>query len=156
MLNKVLDIKDILKSIPENSSNIIEYFLDNLDELDMGKNEIKESDISIIRLKYKTKKLPLNQTLLYEKHKYNIDIHVVLKGCELISVKKSDNRISIEEYNPDGDYELCESDLGSIITLGAGEGIILDTHTWHSTGYSSNQSDIEKLVIKVPRDILTD
>lgn len=145
MKNKYLPIKELCESAYD--------FLLELENkpFETGRYELKDGAYVILQT-YTSK---LRSAANYEAHKKYIDIQVVLKGQELISIESLEamyNYPVIREYTEEKDAELYAPNCEGIdYLLNDGDFLIITPEQAHAPGINvGGPSEVHKAVFKIP------
>lgn len=118
----------------------------NLSTLSMGRNELAQ-DVFGNRFDYVTRQ---EADLLYETHRDNIDIHLLLSGEEYI-LCADQSKMTIVEEKPDKDYIGSRGEWESCVKMTAEDVLIVFPGEAHKVKCMvEKEQKVEKFVVKVP------
>ncbi len=118
----------------------------DLNELPEGKHEIHGADVYIIISSYITKSPAEGQP---EAHKVYVDIQYMIKGSEKIGYEYFNGQSIFKEYDPEKDFMLYDSALGSLI-LNEGMFAVFFPDDIHQPGLMIGEPmNVKKAVVKV-------
>lgn len=152
MLNVPKDIISLQQESSESVKSAISYVLSNYESLDLGKFTIPESEVFGVKLNYTLKSV--SEELIYERHRNHIDLHLLLFGSEYISQLIDLNYQFEGNYNAVDDYELIKSSEKNLLCVKAGYALIFERNIWHATGFGYNTDCVDKVVLKIPKDLM--
>ena len=116
-----------------------------------GKLGLEKDQATLIFSQYSTH--PADEAFA-EAHRQNIDVMVMVEGCETVYVKPTENLRRIKkEYDPDSDVLIAEKDTDTTaVRLNPGSFLILFPQDAHSPGCFADgkQSPVKKIIGKVP------
>ena len=119
-------------------------------DIPIGKTEIDESRLYALRSSYASK---IRSECRYESHRAYADIHMVIKGSELVLVCQRDGLKIVDPYSLEKDSDLLEGEPEYIhrIVLGFPMAVILFPWDVHmpSVASADRPSEVEKIVLKV-------
>ena len=87
--------------------------------------------------------------VLYEAHKYHIDLQLVIFGEEAVFLGSNPTRIG--EYNFVNDIYFCEASKKSEVLLQKGYFVIIKENELHKPSVNISNCKIKKVVIKIKR-----
>lgn len=125
----------------------LNYTLNNkLIDLKQGSYSIDEENIFFNVVEYETKE---KKERFWEAHRKYIDVHVMLKGEEKISLNSIFN-LNEKEYNEEDDFLGFEGEENSNVILRYGDFLICYPEDAHMTAIKSNEKNtIKKVIFKV-------
>jgi YhcH/YjgK/YiaL family protein len=123
---------------------------DSWKDIPIGKTEIDGSGLYALRSSYTSK---IRSDSQYESHRAYADIHMVIKGSELVLVCQRDGLKTVEPYSTEKDSDLLEGEPEYIhrIVLGFPAALVLfpcDVHR-PSVAPDDKPGEVEKIVLKV-------
>jgi YhcH/YjgK/YiaL family protein len=133
--------------ISENLSIAFNYLKNtNLQNLEIGRYEIKGSDVFALVSEYETKKM---EDAKWEAHQKYADIQFVITGIEQMGFAPIENMKIKDTYNPEKDI-IFFNGTGDYITVTNGIFVVFFPQDAHQPCVSvGNGSKIKKVVIKV-------
>lgn len=152
MLNQPKPIETLTKECPKAVKAAIEYVLVSYESIAKGRFKIPGSEINGVKLSY-----TLNRggnSLVYERHRKHVDLHILMKGSEGISLLDELQGEVTESYNSDEDYEIKASQLKNVLYVKEKQGLVISNHIWHATGLGNENDIVEKVVLKIPKCLL--
>lgn len=151
MLNQPQTITALQQSSSPAVQDAIAYVLAHFDALEAGKFTIPNSEVFGVKLAYELKPIP--ERVVYECHSNHIDLHLLIRGSESISQLQQLNG-EMSAYNSEDDYHLCASAECEVIEVAEGQGLIIDIHAWHATGFGYEGAQVHKVVLKIPNHLV--
>lgn len=117
-------------------------------EFNKGFNKISDK-LAVIGLEYETGD---EKKFLWEAHRKNIDLHIILEGNEKVYISDIINMKSTKEY--EDDYELFEGDKEYEVSLRTGYFLLMYPNEVHKTCIWENEScKVKKNVFKIPLNV---
>ena len=121
----------------------------DLRSLSMGRNELT-ADVFGNRFDYVTQP---EADMLYETHRDNIDIHLLLSGEEYI-LCADQSKMTIVEEKPDKDYIGSRGEWESCVKMTAEDVLIVFPGEAHKVKCMvEKEQKVEKFVVKVPEHV---
>ena len=118
----------------------------DLSTLSMGRNELTQ-DVFGNRFDYVTQQ---EADLLYETHRENIDIHLLLSGEKFI-LCADQSKMTVVEEKPDKDYIGSHGEWESRVKMTAADVLIVFPGEAHKVKCMvEKEQKVEKFVVKVP------
>lgn len=135
------------KGISKALDTAIDYLAEkDLNELNMGRNDVDGDQVYINRFNYVT--MPEAEAA-WEGHKYYADIHVLLDGEEKIGVTNASS-LKAGEYDEAGDFIPYEGPVDSWVTMRPGDILVVFPEDVHMVKVQLNgPSEVKKAVFKV-------
>lgn len=135
------------KGISKAMDTAIDYLAEkDLNELNMGRNDVDGDQVYINRFDYTT--IPEAEAA-WEGHKYYADIHVVLEGEEKIGVTNASS-LKAGEYDEAGDFIPYEGPVDSWVTMRPGDILVVFPEDVHMVKVQlAGPCQIKKAVFKV-------
>lgn len=135
------------KGIGKALDTAIDYLAEkDLNELNMGRNDVDGDQVYINRFNYVT--MPEAEAA-WEGHKYYADIHVLLDGEEKIGVTNASS-LKAGEYDETGDFIPYEGPVDSWVTMRPGDILVVFPEDVHMVKVQLNgPSEVKKAVFKV-------
>ena len=135
------------KGISKALDTAIDYLAEkDLNELNMGRNDVDGDQVYINRFNYVT--MPEAEAA-WEGHKYYADIHVLLDGEEKIGVTNASS-LKAGEYDESGDFIPYEGPVDSWVTMRPGDILVVFPEDVHMVKVQLNgPSEVKKAVFKV-------
>lgn len=135
------------KGISKAMDTAIDYLAEkDLNELNMGRNDVDGDQVYINRFDYTT--MPEAEAA-WEGHKYYADIHVVLEGEEKIGVTNASS-LKAGEYDEAGDFIPYEGPVDSWVTMRPGDILVVFPEDVHVVKVQlAGPSKVKKAVFKV-------
>lgn len=151
IIGKLKDLNKY-KGISKNLDCAIEW-VNNTDllALDLGKHEIKGTDVYCNRLSYVAK--PLEQCAA-ENHDYYLDLQIVIKGLEGFGYADITNK-SLEvaiEYNPVKDVTKYKVEDECVYAMDDSSFALVLKEDIHKPMIKLNEEQVEKAVVKIKID----
>ncbi|MGM0209311.1 hypothetical protein IGI96_003836 [Enterococcus sp. DIV0421] len=126
---------------------LVEYFkLTNMGEIEEGSIRIYEDKVFGNCFTYIADGKPGD---FFETHQKYIDVHLVIKNVENISVTSSKNVAVIQEYNEEKDIELYKGNPEQIVQLVPGICLITFPEDLHQPKIRINDLEVKKVVFKI-------
>ena len=123
---------------------------DSWKDIPIGKTELDGSRFYALRSSYMSK---TKSKCLYESHRLYADVHMVIKGSEIVLVCQGDGMKITEPYSEENDAELLEGEPEHIhrIILGFPLAVVLFPWDLHMPSVAPDDSpgEVEKIVLKV-------
>lgn len=143
-LNNIEKYKGIFKNL----DIAIEYLKKNdLNLLNLGKNNIDGEKIYINKVNLE---LMSENDLQYEVHKKYLDIHIVLRGRERISIQNSIGDLVLSKrYDEKADYALYKGKANGYLEIGENNFMICMLDEPHKPGIIVKDKVVEKCIVKV-------
>ena len=135
------------KGISKALDTAIDYLAEkDLNELNMGRNDVDGDQVYINRFDYTT--MPEAEAA-WEGHKYYADIHVVLEGEEKIGVTNASS-LKSGEYDEAGDFIPYEGPVDSWVTMRPGDILVVFPEDVHMVKVQlTAPCQVKKAVFKV-------
>ena len=135
------------KGISKALDTAIDYLAEkDLNELNMGRNDVDGDQVYINRFDYTT--MPEAEAA-WEGHKYYADIHVLLDGEEKIGVTNASS-LKAGDYDESGDFIPYEGPVDSWVTMRPGDILVVFPEDVHMVKVQLNgPSQVKKAVFKV-------
>ncbi len=135
------------KGLSKAMDTAIDYLAEkDLNELNMGRNDVDGDQVYINRFDYTT--MPEAEAS-WEGHKYYADIHVVLEGEEKIGVTNASS-LKAGEYDEAGDFIPYEGPVDSWVTMRPGDILVVFPEDVHMVKVQlAGPCQIKKAVFKV-------
>lgn len=135
------------KGICKALDTAIDYLAEkDLNELNMGRNDVDGDQVYINRFDYTT--MPEAEAA-WEGHKYYADIHVLLDGEEKIGVTNASS-LKAGDYDESGDFIPYEGPVDSWVTMRPGDILVVFPEDVHMVKVQLNgPSQVKKAVFKV-------
>lgn len=135
------------KGISKALDTAIDYLAEkDLNELNMGRNDVDGDQVYINRFDYTT--MPEAEAA-WEGHKYYADIHVLLDGEEKIGVTNASS-LKAGDYDEAGDFIPYEGPVDGWVTMRPGDILVVFPEDVHMVKVQLNgPSQVKKAVFKV-------
>lgn len=120
----------------------------DLNELDNGEHKISGEDLFVRVMEYET---VAKDASVYESHRDYLDLHLILKGREVISCLMENNLTVVREYSKEDDTVLFKGKAGKKLHMDPGDFLLLFPHEAHapSLAISSVPEKVRKAVFKL-------
>ena len=142
-------IKDLnrYKGLNYNLDKAIDFIINtDLLSLEHGRNEIDGDNVFLNRFSYTCSK---EEDCFFEGHKDYLDIHLVLKGQELLGYSDVSELAALTEYDQKDDFIKYKGPVHTYCKSLVGDFIITFPEDIHMPKISINNDFVEKAVCKV-------
>ena len=135
------------KGLSENLDTAIEYILKtDLLSLDNGRTNIDGDKVFLNKFSYEC--IPESKGF-FEGHKKYLDIHIVLKGQELLGYADKSDLTPVSEYDLENDFVEYKGPISTYCKCTSSDFIILFPEDIHMPKISIDNNLVEKAVLKV-------
>lgn len=102
--------------------------------------------VRIIIMTYETK-----NEVVYEAHRKQLDMHIVLEGSEHVLIRPIDGLLMTRAYDTAQDYALYEGEIREKVLLSEGDWVLCEVWDAHMPGYyvSVPGQKVKKAVVKL-------
>ena len=146
IIGKIKDL-NIYKGLNNNLDKAIDFILNtDLLSLEHGSTEIDGENVFLNRFCYTCQK---EKDCFFEGHNKYLDIHLVLKGQELLGYSDASELTAISEYDLKDDFIKYEGEVHTYCKSIVGDFIITFPEDIHMSKISINNDFVEKAVFKV-------